>query len=102
MAVLLHANKVAAIMTLVGAEYFRRGINRELLAVRFTSPIILQNHLIFQNLLARTHFKTLISPLLYVILSPVSCFSHMHVLMFCKLIKKYFKGGIRVLMHTTI
>ena len=46
MAVLLHANKVAAIMTLVGAEYFRRGINRELLAVRFTSPIILQNHLL--------------------------------------------------------
>ena len=46
MAVLLHANKVAAIMTLVGAEYFRRGINRELVAVRFTSPIILQNHLL--------------------------------------------------------
>ena len=37
MAVLLYANKVAAIMTLVGAQYFRRGINRELLAVRFTS-----------------------------------------------------------------
>ena len=37
MAVLLYASKVATIMTLVGAEYFRRGINRELLAVRFTS-----------------------------------------------------------------
>ena len=51
MAVLLYASKVATIMTLVGAEYFRRGINRELLAVRFTSTnYFASSHMVLSDL----------------------------------------------------